>query len=173
MTFIRSRGFTLMEMVITLTMLALMAAYSAPYLTYGVQSYHETAAAVDTLTQLRLSSERLVREIREIRNSGAYDISTPVSGPNSTLSFTKSDTETVTIDTAAGALRLSYASVSGGSAFTLSNKLSSITFRYWQNDGVTAATSNSDVAFIDFELVLTHSGNSYPQRSRVALRNQP
>jgi len=162
-----------MEMVVTLTMLALMAAYSAPYLTYGVQSYHETASAVDTLSQLRTSSERLVREIREVRNSGSYDIATPVSAPSSTLSFTKADTETVTIDTAAGALTLSYASVGGGAAYTLSNQLSSIAFNYWQSDGVTPATSNADVAFVDFELVLTHAGNSYPQRSRVALRNRP
>ena len=29
------------------------------------------------------------------------------------------------------------------------------------------------IFFVEFELVLTHAGNVYRQRSRVALRNQP
>jgi len=170
-----NRGFTLMEMVVTLTMLALMSAFAGPYLTTGVQAYNETTSAVQTLSKLRLSSERLAREIRAIRRDPAasadFDISTSVTGPNSSLTFTKTDTETVSINTALPLITLAYASVAG--THTLTDEVSSLTFRYLQADGTSNATGNDDLAFIEFELVLVHAGNSYPQRSRVALRNQP
>jgi len=157
----------------TLTMLAIMAAVAGPYLANGVRAYNDSSSSVHTLSNLRTASERLVREIREVRNTGNYDILTSVAAPNSTLSFIKTDTETVTIDTSASLLRLTYASINAGTAYTLSDELTSITFSYWQRDGITPANNNADVAVIDFELTLTHAGNNYAQRSRVALRNQP
>ena len=168
----RQNGFTLMEMVLTLTMLAIMAAVAGPYLSNGVRAYNDSSSSVHTLSNLRTASERLVREIREVSNTGTYDILTSVAAPNSTLSFIKTDTETVTIDTSASLLRLAYASINTGTAYTLSNELTNITFNYWQRDGVTPANNNADVAIIEFELILTHAGNNYSQRSRVALRNQ-
>ena len=54
----------------------------------------------------------------------------------------------------------------------MSDAVSSLSFTYLQADGVTVATGNTDVAFVEFELVLTRAGNTYPQRSRVALRNR-
>jgi prepilin-type N-terminal cleavage/methylation domain-containing protein len=173
MTMPNRNGFTLMEMVITLTMLAVLAALAGPYLSNGVRAYNDTASAIDTLSKLRNSSERMVREIREINNNGAYEILSPITSPNSALSFRKTDTETVTIDTSAAQLRLAYASINGATAYTLSDKLGSISFNYWQADGVTAANDTSDVAFIEFELVLNSAGNTYAQRSLVALRNRP
>jgi prepilin-type N-terminal cleavage/methylation domain-containing protein len=170
---IEQNGFTLMEMVITLTMLAILAAIAGPYLANGVRAYNASSSSVHTLSNLRSASERLVREIREVSNSGSYDILSPIASPNSTLSFIKTDAETVTIDTSASLLRLAYASINLATAYTLSDELSSITFNYWQRDGVTPANNNTDVAIIEFELVLTHAGNDYFQRSRVALRNQP
>ena len=70
-------------------------------------------------------------------------------------------------------LTLAYNSINSATPYTLSDELNSIAFNFWQRDGVTAANNNSDVAFIEFELVLTHAGNNYAQRSRVALRNRP
>jgi len=166
-------GFTLVETVATLTVLALLAAIVGPLLTNGAHAYNDSAAALNTLSKLRVASERLVREIREVNNTGIYDILTSVASPNSTLRFIKTDTETVTIDSAPPLLTLAYDSISAANPYTLSDELSNITFRYWQSDGTTPANNNSDVAFIEFELVLTHAGNNYAQRSRIALRNQP
>ena len=170
---IEQNGFTLMEMVITLTMLAILAAIAGPYLSNGVRAYNDTSSSVHTLSNLRSASERLVREIREVRNTGTYAIFSPIVSPNSTLSFRKTDNELVTIDASASLLRLAYESINSPTAYTLSDELTSITFNYWQRDGVTPANNNTDVAIIEFELVLNHAGNDYFQRSRVALRNQP
>jgi prepilin-type N-terminal cleavage/methylation domain-containing protein len=166
-------GFTLVEMVAALTVLALLAAIVGPLLSNGARAYNDSAAAIHTLSKVRFASERLVREIREVSNTGAYDILTSVASPNSTLRFIKTDTETVTISSAPPLLTMAYDSVSAANPYTLSDELSSITFRYWQSDGSTPASNNTDIAFIEFELVLAHGGNNYAQRSRIALRNRP
>jgi prepilin-type N-terminal cleavage/methylation domain-containing protein len=171
----RANGFTLMEMVITLTVLAILAAVAGPYLTNGVRAYNDTASALHTLGKLRLATERLVRETREIRRdpSGNFDIASSVSSPGSSITFTKMDGETVTIDQSGSVIRLSYSSVPGTPILTDEVKANSLTFSYLQTDGVTNAASNADVAFVEFQLILSHAGNDYPQRSRVALRNLP
>ena len=164
-------GFTLVEMVAALTVLALLAAIVGPLLSNGARAYNDSAATLHTLSDLRIASERLVRELREIRRdgSGNYDISLPLS--STTLQFFKTDSEQVTISTAAPMVTLSYAGIAGTPI--LSDKVSALNFSYFQTDGSLPANDNSDVAFIDFELILTHAGNNYAQRARVALRNQP
>ena len=171
----RSDGFTLVEMIAALTVLALLAAIAGPYMVNGVRAYNDSASAVHTLSKLRLASERLVREIRETRRnagSGNYDILSPIANPSGALRFVKTDGEPVTIGNTATLLTLAYDSINVATPYTLSDELNSIVFNFWQSDG-TAATNNSDVAFVEFELVLTHAGNNYAQRSRVALRNRP
>ena len=167
----QQRGFTLVEMVAALTVLALLAAIVGPILTNGVRAYNDSAAAVHTLSKLRVASERLVREIREMRRdgSGNYDISLPLS--SNSLQFVKTDAEQVTVSAAAPLVTLAYASIGGTPV--LSDEVSALSFSYFQADGSLPANDNSDVAFIEFELVLTHLGNNYAQRARVALRNQP
>ena len=172
MTRSASRGFTLLEMVIVLVMLALMTAIAGPYLSNGVQAFNDSAAAVHTLGKLRLGSERLVRELREVRRNPAAPANYDISVGTMPLVFTKTDGETVTIDSSGALLSLAYDSVAAGTPYPLSDELNSITFSYLQSDGSTA-TGADNVAFVEFELELTHAGNVYRQRSRVALRNQP
>lgn len=166
-----SKGFTLMEMVITLTMLSIMAGVAGPYLSLGAQAYNQSAASIDTLGKLRNASERLARELREVRLSapGVYDIAI---GANP-LVFTKRDGVEVTINVAAPSVTLSYDSVPGVTP-VLTDEVASLAFRNLQADGTTDATGPDNVAFIEFELVLdpAPAGNPYSQRGRVALRNQ-
>ncbi len=167
----RKHGFTLVEMVATLTVLALLAAIVGPLLVNGARAYNDTAAAIDTLSKLRVASERLGREIREIRRDGTgnFDISLPLSA--TTLDFFKTDGERVTVTAAAPLVTLAYASIAGTPV--LSDEVSALTFSYFQADGSLPASDNADLAFIDFELVLSRGGNDYAQRSRIGLRNQP
>lgn len=167
-----ANGFTLMEMVIVLVMLGLMAAIAGPYLSNGMRAYNDSAAAVHTLSKLRLASERLVREIREVRRdaAGNYDLTLPLT-PDA-LQFFKIDGEQVSIANTGAELTLAYSSVAGGAPFTLSDELASLSFNYLKTDG-SPYTGITDLGIIEFELVLSHAGNDYRQRSRVALRNQP
>lgn len=161
-----------MELVATLIVLALMTSFAVPYLSNGVRAYNDTAAALQTVSKLRYASERMARELREIRNVGGnFDITTPVNASGNSITFFKTDGEQVTISDTAPTLSLAYWTLAGNANFTLSDELTSVTFNYYQADG-TQATGSNNVVYIEFELIL-NNGNSYSQRSRVALRNRP
>jgi len=166
----RQQGFTLMEMVISLVVLAVLGAAVGYGLVNGALAFVNSADAVRTLGKLRYASERMAREIREIRRDPVtptlYDIGTMAP---TTLAFTKSDGTGVTLNAAPPLVTLTYSSPALTSALT--DEVSTLAFAYYQADGNTAATGSGNLAFVEFELVLTRDGNSYPQRSRVALRN--
>jgi prepilin-type N-terminal cleavage/methylation domain-containing protein len=169
-TGIRQHGFTLIEMIIVMVILSLLGAAAGYGLTGGVLAFSSSADSVHTLANLRYASERMTRELREIRRDpvtpAVYDISTMNAG---TLAFTKSDGTGVTLSSTPPLVTLAYTSPAVTAALT--DQVSTLAFAYYLADGVTAASGNGDVAFIEFELVLTRAGNSYPQKTRVALRN--
>lgn len=167
----RQGGFTLLEMVISLLVLALLGAAAGHGLTNGALAFSSGTDAVQTLGKLRYATERMAREIREIRRDPVtptvYDITT-MNATN--LAFTRRDGTGVSLAGSPPLLTLAYSSPAG--TLTLADEVGSLALSYYQADGSTAATGNGDVAFVEFELVLVRAGNSYPQRSRVALRNQ-
>ena len=167
----REGGFTLLEMVIAILVLGLLGAAAGYGLVGGTLAFSNTADGVQTLGKLRYASERMAREVREIRRNpvtpAVYDISTM---NVSTLAFTKTDGTSVILTGTPPLVTLAYSTPGG--THTLTDEVGSLAFSYLQTDGATAATGNSDVAFVELELVLTRSGNNYPQRSRVSLRNR-
>ncbi len=170
-THTRQQGFTLMELIIGLMILAVLGAAAGYGLANGALAFVNTTDAVHTLGKLRYASERMAREIREIRRDPVaptlYDVSTMTP---TVLAFTKTDGTGVTLSAAPPLATLSYSSPAG--THVLTDEVGTLTFAYYQADGGTAATGDWDLAFVEFELVLTRGGNSYPQRSRVALRNR-
>ncbi len=163
-------GFTLLEMIIALVVLGLLGAAAGYGLVGGTLAFSNTADSVHVLGNLRYASERMAREIREVRRDPVtpanYDISTMNA---TTLAFTRTDGITVTLNAAPPVVTLAYSAPAGTP--TLTDDVGSLAFSYLQQDGATTATGAGDVAFVEFDLVLNHNGNSYPQRSRVALRN--
>ena len=65
----RQRGFTLLEMIISLVVLGLLGAAAGYGLVGGTLAFTGTADAVQTLGKLRYANERMAREIREIRRN--------------------------------------------------------------------------------------------------------
>jgi len=167
----RQCGFTLIEMIISLVVLALLGAAAGYGLTGGALAYSGNADALHTLGKLRYASERMAREVREIRRNSVtpanYDITTMT---GTTLAFTRSDGTAVTLTGTPPLLTLAYSTPAG--THTLTDEVGSLAFGYYRADGSTPATGTADVAFIEFDLVLARNGNSYPQRTRVALRNR-
>lgn len=175
MTYRTHKGFTLLEMVVTITTLALLGMLLTPYLTLSARAYNDNAATLGVLGELRYASERIVRELRDIRRNPAsvtdYDIVTPLSATN--ITFVRNDGEAVTIEASPPQLNLRYGSVAGNAPFPLSTSLQSLAFRYLRKDEIQSATGSADVAYIEFEIQLISNGQTYSQRSRVALRPQP
>ena len=167
------KGFTLIEMVVSMTLLAVLAATAVPFMRNGVQAYNDTASGLQTVGKLRYASERLARELREIQRDGIgnFDIATPVNVSGNNITFRKSDGVEVIISDAAPVVNMRYDTL-GNTDFILTDEVTSIVFSYYLNDGINQANNTSDVAYIDFELIL-NNGSSYSQRTRVALRNQP
>lgn len=167
----RQHGFTLIEMIISLVVLALLGAAAGYGLTGGALAFSGNADVLQTLGKLRYASERMAREAREIRHNPVtpanFDITTMT---GTTLAFTRSNGTAVTLTGAPPLLTLAYTAPAG--THTLTDEVSNVNFAYYQADGSTIATGSANVAFIEFNLVLTRNGNSYPQRTRVALRNR-
>ncbi len=168
-------GFTLLEMVIAMTALSLLAVLVTPYLNLSVRAYTTNAATLQVLAELRYASERIVRELREIRRNplspSDYEIVTPLSASN--ITFVRNDGESVTIESAASQLNLRYGSVAHNAPFPLTTSLQNLTFNFLRRDETTFATGGNDLAYIEFEIQLTANNQTYSQRSRVALRAQP
>ncbi len=171
-TFPFSRGFSLVEMIVTLVLVGILAVIGLPILSNSLRAYSATQEGLGTLTKLRYATERLAREIREVRRDPAvptdYDIAIMTAAK---FQFTKTDGVEVTLEAVPPALTLNYAPpVTPAPALT--DQVKGFTFRYLQADGATAATSKSDVAFVDITLTLTQSGTDYAQRTRMGLRNK-
>lgn len=170
-------GYSLLELVMVIVMIGLIGTTIASLLSGGVGAFNSGREAVDTLSKLRLTSERLARELRTVRRDPVTPTNfdflsrTPTSVQFQRLENDGTTVTTVTVDTSGTNLRLAYSTPAG--AHTLTDQLSVITFSYLQQDGITVSVSNTDIAFVDLSLSLIDAnGNSYPQRTRIALRNR-
>lgn len=163
----RNRGFTIIELVMTIVIMGILATMSWPVMDSSLRAYTELTETTDTLGKLRYAMERMAREVRETDHNGSnFVITTMTAG---TLSFTKRDGTTVTLTSSGGNATLQYSNPSVTS--TLTDQVNSLAFAYYQSDGSTAATGNTDISFVQISLTLEEDGNTYPQRTRIALRN--
>ena len=169
------RGFTLIELVMVTVVLGILATVSVTLLVNSFRAYETNQTNLVTLSKLRYATERMAREIREVRYAGGnYAI---VMGAT-TLQFTKSDAAgtVVTINGAAPPLAtLRYSTPLPAMTATLTDQVAAggLQFEYFDinnNDvGVTTAT----VAYVDVSLTLTDpNSGAAAQRTRIALRNR-
>ena len=174
-------GFTLVELVISIVLIGILAAVGSSMIADSFTTTRIINAETTSTAQARYALERLAREIREIKydsSGGNYCITTKTA---TNLVFYKTsgaynstcatNAVTVTINDSGANLTLGYSSPAATS--TLNNQVSSFTLAYLQSDGITAATSNSNIRFVVITLTVTDatSGKSVAQRTRVALRN--
>ncbi len=167
----RQRGFTLIELVISIMVLGILGATAAYGIQNGVIAFQTTQETLDSLGKLRYATERLTRELREVRrdplDSSRYDIAT--FGTNG-IEFIKQDGTEVTVAVSGSTLTLEYDNPAG--AYILTDQLTSFTLGYFDVDGNTTADA-ATVAFIELEIVLSDNSGPMPQRGRIALRSRP
>ncbi len=160
-----------MELVISILVLALLGATAAYGIQNGVIAFQTTQEALSSLGKLRYATERVSRELREIRrdplDSSRYDIAA-LGGSN--IEFVKQDGTEVTLNVSGSTLTLEYDNPAG--AHVLTDQLSTFNLAYLDANG-NATADEAQVAFIDVQITLSDASGNLPQRSRVALRSQP
>ena len=169
-TCIHARGFTLIEMSMVIVILGILAAATTPLLTNSFRAYETNQSNMVTLSKLRYATERIARELREVRFNGTnYQIATMTA---SSVSFTKNDAaNTVVTITSAGTVATLQYSTPAISA-TLTDQVTTLQFQYFDIADA-ATTSNANVAYIDVELTLNDpNSGAAVQRTRIALRNR-
>jgi prepilin-type N-terminal cleavage/methylation domain-containing protein len=164
-------GFTLIEMTIVIVLLSIMLVFTTPMMLDSFRAYEANQTNLVTLSKLRYATERIAREVREVRyTGGAYSIGTM--NPT-TLSFTKNDATStvVTINAAAPNVTVQYSTPA--MTATLTDQVSSLQFQYCDVADTCTGVTTATVAYVDVALTLTDP-NSGPavQRTRIALRNR-
>jgi MSHA biogenesis protein MshO len=166
-------GFSLVEMVVSIVVLGVLAAVTAPVFTSSMRVYVESDAHLTTLSKARYATERIARELREVRYDTANSRYAFGAITATSLVFTKQDATTVTVAAAGTNVNLRY--VPPNVTAPLTDELSALNFLYCTAlQTPPACTANAtNVASVVVSLTLTNRGATHTQRVRVALRNQP
>lgn len=163
-------GFSLIEMVVSIVVLGVLSAVTAPVFTTSLRGYVESDATLTTLSKARYATERIARELREVQyNSGTGSFTFTAMGANN-VTFTKWNGTTVTLNVAGTNVNLRYAPPNVTAPLT--DELGALTLAYLDATGAIGATA-STVRAIDVNLTLTNRGATHTQQVRVGLRNQP
>lgn len=170
-TGVHARGFTLIEMSMVIVILGILAAATTPLLTNSFRAYETNQSNMVTLSKLRYATERIARELREVRFNGTnYEIASMTAN---TLSFTKNDAAStiVTITGAPPLATLQYSTPAMSA--TLTDQLASLQFQYFDINDSSAGVTNATVAYVDVVLTLNDpNSGAAVQRTRIALRNR-
>ena len=158
-----AKGFTLVELVLTIVLVGIIAGMASVFLRQGLSAFVAEDARADITNQGRLAIERMAREIRTIRSRTAADL--PGCCNATTLSFVDQTGNAITYTTAAGTtITRNGTALAAGSAVTLN-------FAYYQQDGVTPAAAAAQVWSIQVSLTVAKSGEQHAYRVRVHPRN--
>lgn len=170
-----ANGFTLIEAVVSIVLIGVLAMAVIPVIDSGVRTYATTTNSLNALSKLRYATERMAREIREVRRNPLsptnFEISTL--GANN-LVFTKTDGNQVTISSGTPNVNLAYQTPSATGVLTdLLNANTDLSFQYYLANKTTPTVSLSQLAYVRISLTLTdRDGAQVNQLTWVALRNQ-
>jgi prepilin-type N-terminal cleavage/methylation domain-containing protein len=171
------RGFTLIELIITISVIGILAAFATPAFIETVRAYAGVTNNAKTVDALRSASERIARELREATpGSFTASASSVQFGRNdwylsgSTVALT-ARTVYIAFDATNRQVNLYYSTPATG-AVPLVTNASGLAFAYYDSSNAVTATASA-IHYVEFTLTLTEptSGQTVSQRTRVALRN--
>ena len=166
-----ARGFTLMEMVLSVVVLAILAGILAPMFANVLSASASSAASFSTLADVSMAMQRMMREIRQADyNAGAYQCDIMAS---TSLRCVKNDSAQTQfyLNYNANSINLAY-SVPNASANLLAN-VSSFQLRYLDSSGaVTGDPARLAQVEISLSVDSANMSNILSLRSRVMLRDR-
>lgn len=182
----RCAGFTLIELIIVMVLMGILAVVGVNMLSDSFSASRAVNDGYSRETEARYVMERLAREVREVKylSSGSYCLTMsasslvfqkPTVDSSDQLNCnTDSVTVTISFNNANHAITVTYSSPANATG-TLTNAVTNngFGFLYYQADGVTPATSATDVRIVKISLAITDpsSTQALEQTVRVSLRN--
>jgi prepilin-type N-terminal cleavage/methylation domain-containing protein len=168
---LKSRGFTLVEIIITIVIVGIIAGIAAMIILQGVRAYSAEQSRGDVHYQARLAVERMVREVRLVRSRTVADI--PTMTPTDLLfcDVTGKAVEFQLVGTALNRRESATCSpLAWGGWNALATGVTPLNFTYFQPDGVTAATATT-LWFIVIDMTDAQGSETLQLRTRVHPRN--
>ena len=158
----RSRGFTMIELVMSIVVVGVLASLGATMLGGGFASFFLSRETTQNDWQGRLALERITRDLRSVRTPA--DLATMTAGQiiftdsrNDQINYTLSGTTVTRVQ-------------NGGTAWVLADNATALTFSYLRNDGLTPEPSGgvpANVYYITVELTISSANASMKYRSTV------
>ncbi len=162
-----SKGFTLIEIVITIVLVSILSGIAAMIILQGVRAYSTEQTRSDVHYQARIAMERMAREIRAIRSTDPADITASTA---TNLQFTDVNGSTLGFQLIGPILNR----WNGASNDVLASGVAAFSFSYFRDDGVTAAVLPADLSllwFIDIAMTSQQGPETLQMRTRVHPRN--
>jgi prepilin-type N-terminal cleavage/methylation domain-containing protein len=174
----RQRGYTLIELVTTVAVMGILAAFGASMISDNARVTKAVNSASASADQARYAMQRLTRELREVSYStaiagGSYTITSALTAGATSITFTRkiggADTP-VTLSRSGSNLMLQYGT---DTAAVLVPNVSSFTLNFYDGSNSVSGISTTTVRYIEVNLTVTDTvnGETIAQRTRVALRN--
>jgi len=156
----RPTGFTLIEVVTTLIIVAVLAAISATVMSRGLLSYFVGREIARDDAQGRLALERMARELRTVRSTGDLVIAVA-----NQITITDFDRNIIVYRRNAATSQLER-SQDGGTTFQpLADNVSALQITYLQNNGTIAAATPATVYYITVQVDVNTSNVDMSYRS--------
>jgi prepilin-type N-terminal cleavage/methylation domain-containing protein len=165
-----AKGFTLIEVIITIVIVSIIAGIGALIAMQGVMSYSAEDTRSGVQYQARLAAERIVREARLIRGATAANIPTMTA---TDLIFCDVTGKAVEFQVSGTTIRRQESATCSPLAWGGWNTLASSidpansSFSYFQQDGTTAAGSAAQVWFVMIKITATQGSESLAVQTRA------
>jgi prepilin-type N-terminal cleavage/methylation domain-containing protein len=156
-----ARGFTLIELIMTLVIVSVLAAMGSALLGSGLRNYFAGREIAQDAGDGTLAVERITRDLRTVRSATAADIPTMTA---TALTFVDADGNSVAYALTGGALTRSQ---NGGAAQPLAANVGSLAFTYLKSDGQSAAGTAAEVWYISVAFTVASQNASMQFRGTV------
>ena len=136
----KHKGFTLIEVIATMLILGIVAAFAGYGIVNGIQSYMFTVEKTEIAQETRLAMYRIISELR--------DINTLVSATTDSIRYESTQRGsgvqfTIRYNAASSYKPVEIVDGRSGTAYTLMENVNGLTFKYTDSDGVEKNSFNT------------------------------